>query len=77
MFAAEEVALAKALSRIGRFIVLRQTVLTSGRKLRAHSAMEMLRVGLRIARTGQAALETREGLEFWYGPREKGADANS
>ena len=69
LFAAEEVALARALSRIGRFIVLRQTVLTSGRKLRAHSAMEMLRVGLRIARTGQTALETREGLEFWYGPR--------
>src|SRR5262249_7131191 len=53
LFAAEEVALARALSRVGRFIVLRQTVLTSGRKLRAHSAMEMMRVGLRIARTGQ------------------------
>ena len=71
LFAAEEVALAKALSRIGRFIVLRQTVFTSGRKLRAHSALEMLRTGLRIARTGPTALHTRDGLEFWYGPREK------
>jgi glycosyltransferase involved in cell wall biosynthesis len=72
LFAAEEVALARALSRVGQFIVLRQTVLTSGRKLRAHSAMDMLRVGLRIVRTGQSALETREGLDFWYGPREIG-----
>ena len=72
LFAAEEVALARALSRLGRFIVLRQTVLTSGRKLRAHSALDMLRTGLRIARTGQTALQTREGLEFWYGPRENG-----
>ena len=79
LFAAEEVALARALSRVGRFIVLRQTVLTSGRKLRAHSAAAMLRTGLRIALTGQAALQKREGLEFWYGPREglAGSDEGS
>ncbi len=69
LFAAEEVALARALSRVGRFIVLRQTVLTSGRKLRAYSATQMLRTAFRIARTGEKALRTREGLEFWYGPR--------
>ncbi len=69
-FAAEEVALARSLSRLGRFIVLRQTVLTSGRKLRAHSARDLLRLGVRIARAGPAALHKREGLEFWYGPRQ-------
>jgi glycosyltransferase involved in cell wall biosynthesis len=69
LFAAEEVALAQSLARIGRFIVLRQTVLTSGRKLRAHSALQMLHIALRIARTGPKALQQREGLDIWYGPR--------
>jgi glycosyltransferase involved in cell wall biosynthesis len=68
-YAAEEVALARRLGQFGRFVVLRQTVRTSGRKLRAHSAMDMLRLGVRLARAGRDSLRTREGLEFWYGPR--------
>jgi len=59
----EEVAFSRRLQRQGRFVMLREFVITSGRKVRAHSAWEMLRVGARLAR-GQ-----REGLDYWYGSR--------
>jgi glycosyltransferase involved in cell wall biosynthesis len=59
----EEVAFASQLKRQGRFVILREHVITSGRKVRAHSAWELLRVGVRLAR-GQP-----EGLDYWYGPR--------
>mgnify|MGYP007020062689 CR=1 FL=1 len=44
--------------------MLRERVITSGRKLRTHSALELLRVA------GRLLLRRREGLEYWYGPRE-------
>jgi glycosyltransferase involved in cell wall biosynthesis len=69
LYASEEVAFAGRLKRQGRFVVLREAVTTSGRKLRAHTAREMIRIALRLARGGVASLRTREGLEFWYGPR--------
>jgi glycosyltransferase involved in cell wall biosynthesis len=59
----EEVAFARRLKRRGRFVLLREYVFTSGRKLRAHSALGLLRVGARLA------LGRPEGLEYWYGPR--------
>jgi hypothetical protein len=52
-----------------RFIVLRESV-TSGRMLRAHTALELLRIGIRLALGGPQSLRRRQGLEFWYGPRE-------
>jgi glycosyltransferase involved in cell wall biosynthesis len=70
MFAAEEVDFGARLRRQGRFVILRDCVITSGRKLRAHSALDLLRIGIRFAREGREALRRREGLEFWYGPRE-------
>jgi glycosyltransferase involved in cell wall biosynthesis len=69
MYAAEEVDFGARLKRHGRFVILRNCVITSGRKLRAHSALDLLRIGIRFAREGQQALRRREGLEFWYGPR--------
>jgi len=69
MYAAEEVDFGARLKRQGRFVILRDCVITSGRKLRAHSALDLLRIGIRFAREGQQALKRREGLEFWYGPR--------
>jgi len=63
LFWSEEVAFAKRLKRQGRFIILREFVVTSGRKVRAHSALGLLRVG------AQLALGQRAGLDYWYGPR--------
>lgn len=69
LFASEEVTFATALKRLGRFVVLREVVVTSGRKVRQYSLRELARVGLRVARDGRRALETRDGLHYWYGPR--------
>ena len=41
LFAAEEGAMSRALARHGRFVVLREFVVTSGRKLRAYSARDL------------------------------------
>jgi glycosyltransferase involved in cell wall biosynthesis len=60
---AEEVIFSNRLKRQGRFVMLREFVITSGRKVRTHSALDLLCVGFRLAR-GQP-----EGLDFWYGPR--------
>ena len=62
-----EVAFANRLKRQGRFVILRESVVTSGRKVRAHSALGLLRVGVRLA------LGRRSGLEYWYGPHAGGA----
>jgi glycosyltransferase involved in cell wall biosynthesis len=69
LFAAEEAVLSRALSRQGRFVLLRAAVMTSGRKLRAHSGREVLGTLLRLALTGPKAFRRRDGLELWYGRR--------
>jgi glycosyltransferase involved in cell wall biosynthesis len=69
LFAAEEAVMSRALGRQGRFVVLRETVVTSGRKLRAYSPWEVLTVLSRLAVFGRKALGKREGLDIWYGAR--------
>jgi glycosyltransferase involved in cell wall biosynthesis len=59
----EEVAFGRRLRRRGGFVLLGEPVFTSGRKLRARSALGLLLVAARLA------LGRREGLEYWYGPR--------
>lgn len=73
LYASEEVGFGRRLKRLGRFVILRQCVVTSARKLRSHTALEMLRIGLRLAAGGSAALRRREGLEFWYDPAKRGS----
>lgn len=72
LYATEEVAFAGRLKRQGRFVILRETVTTSGRKLRAHGALDLVRLAARLARGGLASVRRRDGLEFWYGPRPSG-----
>jgi glycosyltransferase involved in cell wall biosynthesis len=69
LFAAEEIALSRALQRVGRFIILRERVLTSGRKMRTHSAWDLLRLFAGFVRHGPALLRRRERLSLWYGER--------
>ena len=69
LFGAEEAAMSRALRRQGRFVVLREHVVTSGRKLRAYSAREVLGLLARLALAGPHSLRRREGLDLWYGPR--------
>jgi GT2 family glycosyltransferase len=69
LFGAEEAAMSRALRRQGRFVVLRESVTTSGRKLRTHSAREVIGCLIRLALTGPRSFRKREGLEIWYGER--------
>jgi glycosyltransferase involved in cell wall biosynthesis len=66
LFAAEEVVLSRSLGRLGRFVILRAAVTTSGRKLRAYTAREVLGTLARVALLGRPALRRREGLDLWY-----------
>ena len=69
LYITEEVAFARRLQRLGRFVMLREFVITSGRKLRVRSASEMLFLGARLALAGPQATRQRDGLEYWYGKR--------
>jgi glycosyltransferase involved in cell wall biosynthesis len=69
LYAAEEWALSRALRKQGRFVILRQTVVTSGRKLRTHSGWEVFKLFAGIALTGRRGLRRRKAKDMWYGPR--------
>jgi GT2 family glycosyltransferase len=69
LYGAEELAMSRALKRYGKFVVLRQTVTTSGRKVRTYSARELLVVMGRLALRGPKAVKQRRGMEFWYAER--------
>lgn len=68
-YAAEDVALSRALARVGRFVILRQKVRTSDRKLRTHSVADHLRLMVRFAWRGTGLLKSRSDLGLWYGER--------
>jgi glycosyltransferase involved in cell wall biosynthesis len=77
LFGAEEAAMSRALRRLGRFVILRESVTTSGRKLRAHSGREVLGTLLRLALAGPKALRRRDGLDIWYGERRADPEADA
>ena len=68
-YAAEDIALSRALARQGRFVVLRERVSTSARKLRSHPLREHLWLLLRFAVRGRGLLRSRDALGLWYGGR--------
>ena len=68
-FGSEEIFMSRALKRQGRFVVLRQSVLTSGRKLRTHSTWEFWYLMIRVGIQGPRGVKKREGMDLWYGPR--------
>lgn len=71
-YAAEDALFVAALKRQGRFVILTETALTSGRKARAHSFWSIAKLATRLALRGPRGLRNRQGLEYWYEPeREK------
>ena len=71
-YAAEDALFVAALKRHGRFVVIAEQVVTSGRKLRAHSFLSLARQLMRLLLRGSSGLRSRRGLEYWYEPeREK------
>jgi glycosyltransferase involved in cell wall biosynthesis len=75
LYGAEEIALSRALKRHGRFVVLREAVTTSGRKLRAYSGWELFRVLAGLALRGRASVRARSGLAIWYDGRRDDPDS--
>jgi len=69
-FVGEEIILSAALKRRGRFVVLRENVVTSGRKARLYGKFEALWVALRLMVLGKKAWRRREGLDMWYSRRD-------
>jgi glycosyltransferase involved in cell wall biosynthesis len=67
LFASEELAFSRAVGRIGRFQILCDRVITSGRKVRAKDVWRrVLRLTWRWALEGDEMLKRREGLDLWY-----------
>lgn len=66
LVASEEWALSRALARIGRFRVLGEPVVTSGRKLVALRLRDVLKLLLRAGLRGPKALREREFAHIWY-----------
>jgi glycosyltransferase involved in cell wall biosynthesis len=72
LYACEEIVLSMALKRQGRFEVLRDGVMTSGRKIRMYSPWLIIPLTLRFILHGPAIFRQRKGLDWWYeGKREK------
>lgn len=73
-FAAEETYFSMALKKFGPFEILKEPILTSGRKVRMHSARRVLTQSCAIMMGGRAALRSRKRLDLWYdGKRERKA----
>ncbi|MEZ6068396.1 MAG: glycosyltransferase [Planctomycetaceae bacterium] len=71
-FAAEERFLSEALMTRGKFVILKESVITSARKLRLFSTGKLLWIAVRTLCTGRHRIQQREGLEILYdAPREK------
>lgn len=76
-YGAEELVMSRALKRHGKFVVLRQAVTTSGRKLRTHSVREVLMIVGRLALRGPRAVKQRRGMELWYAERREDPQQNA
>ncbi len=73
-FAGEEVFLSLALKKLGRFKIISEPMVTSGRKLRMHSARHLWREFGRMMLGGTNSYRSRERLAIWYdGKRESRA----
>src|SRR5438270_10574333 len=74
-FAGEEVYFSLALRKLGRFKVLREPVLTSGRKLRMYPARQILGTLLIMILGGPRMARSRARLRLWYDGKREGNPA--
>ncbi len=65
-FASEEVWMSRALKARGRFVIVPDAVVTSGRKARWHGVLGSYGRLLRLAALGPWGLRSRKGLDLWY-----------
>lgn len=78
LFIGEEIYFSLAMRKLGRFKILPEPIVTSGRKLRMYSAREILGNSLRVIFRGPRAARSRDGLHIWYdGRREQSSTSTS
>jgi glycosyltransferase involved in cell wall biosynthesis len=78
LYGAEDIAICRALKRQGKFVVLRRSVTTSGRKLRAHSLFETVWLLAMFALNTKRVLRRRDGpLAIWYDRRRDDPDTRA
>lgn len=65
-YAAEEVRLSRAMKKQGRFVILREQVLTSPRKFHSHGLGSYMKVLCLTFFTAGATLRKRDHLPQWY-----------
>src|SRR6266705_2573982 len=71
-FVGEEVYFSLELRKLGRFKVLREPIVTSGRKLRMYPAKQFLRKFFGVIIRGPRGVRSRAKLSLWYdGKRER------
>jgi glycosyltransferase involved in cell wall biosynthesis len=72
-FVGEEIYFSQALKKLGRFKILPEPIVTSGRKLRMYSAAQILSRSLAIIIRGPRAARSREKLDLWYNGKREGS----
>jgi glycosyltransferase involved in cell wall biosynthesis len=76
LFVGEEIFFSISLKKIGRFKLLPEPIVTSGRKLRMYSAREILTNMFTVIFGGIRAARSRDKLDLWYnGKRERRGSA--
>jgi GT2 family glycosyltransferase len=65
-FAGEEIMLSFALRKQGRFVMLREAVVTSSRKFTSRSLGESLWIIVKFLSQGVGGARRRESTSFWY-----------
>jgi len=74
LYVGEEIYMSRALKRQGRFVILRESVSTSGRRLRAYSGRELGARFLRLILAGRAGVKVRANVADWYDGRRPDPD---
>lgn len=65
-FAGEEIMLSMAMKRQGEFVILRETLVTSPRKLMARGPWETAWLVVRLLARGMGGVRKRDHVHFWY-----------
>jgi glycosyltransferase involved in cell wall biosynthesis len=70
-YAGEEIHFSRALKRLGRFVIVREWVRTSPRKVENRTFWEMMRINFHVMRNAgfEARIKRREDAAFWYEDR--------
>jgi glycosyltransferase involved in cell wall biosynthesis len=65
-YASEEIWLSRALKAQGRFVIVKEAVITSGRKAKLYKPNQLFALAIRLLFKGPKGWQKREGLGLWY-----------